>query len=108
MPLAVIDLLERDSGKRWEDLCRTASGLAAIAGLLAGDGAPGMRVDELVAAPDNRPTEYQDGIPCVGGRTADQFVVMFGKPPWCWPPDVTLRQSLRHLLVLAESIDEME
>lgn len=106
LPLAVIDKVERETGQRWDTLVKSPRGLAAIASALIGADASTLSPTALRVVGDDRPVEYVDGLPSAGGWTADRFVVMFGRPPWCWPPDVTRRQTLRDLLVLAESFDE--
>jgi hypothetical protein len=56
----------------------------------------------LVDVGDDLPDTFTDGIPTTGGRALDAYLVAFSKPPFCWPPDVIRRQTLRDLnLILA-------
>lgn len=49
------------------------------------------------------PSMFDGYLPDIGGRTADQYVCLFAGPPWGWPPDVTRRQRLRDLRLLADA-----
>lgn len=53
---------------------------------------------------DTAPTEWDEGMP-VDGALADRYIVAFAIR-FNWPPDVTRRQSLRDLRMLAEALAE--
>jgi len=40
--------------------------------------------------------------------TFDDYVVLFSRPPYAWPPDVTRRQSIRDLMLLVNAFESME
>lgn len=56
-------------------------------------------------AEDDLPDTFEDGRPVGGGRPMDPYVVTFAKPPWCWPPDVTRRQTIRDLHLILTSLE---
>lgn len=54
---------------------------------------------------DDLPDIYEDGRPVSGGRAMDGFITLFARPPWCWPPDVTRRQTIRDLRLILASLE---
>lgn len=66
-----------------------------------------MTSSDILAAvknDDDLPRTYRDGMPVSGGRFGDPYVVAFAMR-FNWPPDVTRRQSLRDLRMLAEALE---
>jgi hypothetical protein len=80
--------------------------IAALVGRLTGTDARDVRLADVgvVDVDDDLPTEFSDGIPS-DGRTADRYVVAFGRPPFCWPPSVTRAQRCRDLDLILLSME---
>lgn len=100
---AIPEIVERGSAKDVRDL--------AVA-LMGEEDDPlekvnGLRPGELTFDIDGTdlPSMFNDYLPDTGGWTADRFICFFAGPPWHWPPDVTLRQSVRHLRLLQDAFD---
>lgn len=56
-------------------------------------------------ADDDLPHIYNNGMPTAGGRPGDPYVVLFGRPPYCWPPLLTRAQPLRDLELIRASLE---
>jgi len=108
LAIGVIEALELDMGASWPEIMARSrwSDLRRVFEAAAGRDLGGARVASIEFVDvDGEPTYYTDGVPS-DGRLADKYLVIFGKPPWCWPPDVIRRQSQRDLDLILSSLDE--
>lgn len=91
------------------DEVNARAGARVIAALVRGLGLDPDQIrlgdlEILGTEPDGLPDMWQEGIPAMGGRLMDPYVVAFGRPPYCWPPEVTRAQRLRDLDLILSSI----
>jgi hypothetical protein len=58
---------------------------------------------DIAEVSDDLPLVFREGVP-VDGRTADRYIAVFGKPPFCWPPSLIRAQQLRDLDLILNSL----
>lgn len=93
------------AGVRLSEAHATVRGVHAVVTALVGrDAADGLLLADVEIVEDDLPDQYTDGLPDEGGRWTDRHLVIFARPPFCWPPDVVRRQTLRDLRLLSEAL----
>ena len=113
LTIAEAEAIEAELGEPWADIASlgTPRFVAAIATTILARDRPldeataevrAMHMRDLVIVADDLPDYYAEGRP-QGGRPLDAYVVAFSREPFCWPPDVVRRQSLRDLLLVSHS-----
>lgn len=109
LTLGDLDRIERTLGRSWNAIARSQSAAEwrqVLALVLGSDEAAGrVALTELLdfitgGFDGDVPETFVEGMPEEGSRITDQFIVRFGAPPFCWPPDVVRRQTVRDLVLL--------
>lgn len=107
--------LEQATGKKWRQINPFTSAtdalllVSALLGPVVATTARSLPADVgqwIEAVDDDLPEEYRDCVPTLGGRSFDNYLVIFADPEgFGWPPDVTRRQRVRDLDLLLTAFD---